>query len=253
MSLADNETTSAYTKPIHNMSIDAAPAIAVPFSKDKRFIDRTGQKHGRWTVINYAGHKTGRSMWFCICLCGTRRVVYANHMSSGRSRSCGCLEVEMSRSRFTTHGMSKTRPFRIWKQMIQRVTNPNNAAFPAYGGRGIKICERWLRSFELFWRDMQDGYSDKLTIERRDNSSDYSPENCRWATYKEQANNTRRNHLLTFDGRTMTITQWEKAQGFSDGVLRGRLHHGWTIIRALTQPARGASKRKADCPDKALT
>ena len=200
-------------------------------------IDLTGKTFGYWTVISRTvNSKEGRSMWMCRCKCGTERAVRGYNLRNGTSKSCGCLSAEMTKERSTTHGMTGTRLYKIWGQMIQRTTNKNDPWYSYYGGRGIVVCEEWRNSFEPFkaWA-VENGYKDNLTLDRRNNEEGYSPENCRWVTRAVQEENTRRTHFLTYKGKTKSITEWAKATGIKRSVLYDRINKmGWDIERALT-------------------
>jgi hypothetical protein len=128
--------------------------------------------------------------------------------------------------------MSKTRIYRIWKGIKARCHNTKDSAWPDYGGRGITVCDRWRDSFESFAKDMGEP-AGRATIERIDNSKGYSPENCRWATYKEQARNTRRNRVLTHNGETMCMSAWAEKLNVSPHLIKDRLSLGWSVDKAL--------------------
>lgn len=151
------------------------------------------------------------------------------------------------RARFTgndfrkTHGKTKTPEFAVWNGMISRCTNPNHRAYASYGGRGISVCDRWLDSFQSFLDDM--GSANGLTLERIDNDGDYTPENCRWATYKEQAYNRRSNRYITVDGVEKTITEWATDLGTTDPAIRNRLSLGWTEREAVLTPVKQYTRR----------
>lgn len=149
-----------------------------------------GLKVGRLLV----GKKTtraGRAAYECTCDCGGIKVVARTHLRSGAIRSCGCLHSEVTAKRNSSHGLSKTPTYRIWAAMVSRCHNPNHYGYAMYGGRGIAVCDRWRHDFLAFLSDMGER-PQGLSIDRIDNSKGYEPGNCRWATSKEQGQNTRR-------------------------------------------------------------
>lgn len=161
--------------------------------------DLTGQRFGRLTATTIAPRTTRAVAWECVCDCGGRKTALGLNLIRGRTRSCGCLKAETSRATllanqeaFTkqpVHGLTNSPTWRSWAAMIQRCTNPARSNWPYYGGRGIRVCDRW-HSFALFFKDM--GLRpDGMTIDRRENSGDYEPDNCFWATAKQQAANRR--------------------------------------------------------------
>jgi hypothetical protein len=131
------------------------------------------------------------------------------------------------------HGGSPT--YISWLSMRKRCSDPSHDNYRLYGGRGIKVCERWLNSFENFLADMGERPKGRF-LEREDNDGNYKPSNCKWATRSEQARNRRTNHLLTFQGRTQPLIAWAEETGISRLTLRSRLREGWSTERALQEP-----------------
>ncbi len=194
-----------------------------------------GQTFGRLTVIDRApNNKRGWSVWNCRCACGNSKCVSANSLKSGNTSSCGCLRKELLVARSETHGMHGTPVYIVWCNMRNRCNNHKNHSYKNYGGRGIKVCKRW-GSFEKFLTDMGERPEGKC-IERIDNNGGYTPENCRWATARQQANNKRNNHLVTYNGATLTLAQWGRKTGIRDRTLYDRLKSGWSAHNALTIP-----------------
>lgn len=206
--------------------------------------DLTGTRYGRLTVKSYAGQASnGHSLWTCICDCGNVTVVSGSNLQCGKQVSCGCKRRDQVGRLNRTHAASKSRLYRIWCNIISRTENPRIKSYRYYGAKGVKMCDEWRNSFDAF-RDwsMSHGYAEHLTIERLDNNKGYSPENCRWATWKEQFNHRTCSHLLTFNGRTQSIALWAEECNLPKGTVYRRLYDGWAIERALTEPVRGQAR-----------
>jgi hypothetical protein len=204
-------------------------------------LELVGKRFGRLQVLARAeNNKEGRSMWNCVCDCGNESIVMGKHLVNGDTQSCGCLMRERVGVINLKHGQTRTgdswKTWRTWSRIKARCLNPKNPAYRDYGGRGIKVCERWLGKdgFINFYNDM--GKSPKgLSIDRIDNNGDYSPENCRWATQKEQMNNTRRNRYIEYNGITLSITEWAIKSGIPKSTLWARIAYRlWTTEKILT-------------------
>lgn len=132
--------------------------------------------------------------------------------------------------------MADTKPYWVWRGFISRCRNKKNKNYKGYGGRGITFCRKW-KTFAGFWEDMHSGYKEGLSLDRINNNGNYCKENCRWATVKQQARNRRNNHLLTFNKKTYTITEWAQILGIKKVTLRNRVTRcAMPIEKALTKP-----------------
>lgn len=197
-----------------------------------RRIDLTGHRFSRLTVLGFVGvSDNGQALWECLCECGNIKTVAGHKLRGGEIKSCGCAHYKYG------HGMTNTRLYNIWCTMKARCTNPNSNKYGRYGGRGIKVCSEWLSDFKAFYDwAMANDYSEELSIDRIDYNGDYNPENCRWVTAKEQANNTSNNVLLTYNEQIHTISEWAEMCGLTYSALYHRLGRGWPLEKALSTP-----------------
>jgi hypothetical protein len=198
----------------------------------------TGQRFGKLKVTKDGPVKITRTGRFrtsvCLCDCGNTTVTYNADLRRGHVKSCGCYQREVTRKRSISHGLSGTKTHSAWESMLARCKYSNRASFVYYGGRGIRVCERW-KKFENFLADMGEN-PPGLSLDRIDSNGNYSPENCRWATRKEQNRNTRSNRILTVHGVTGCLIELCEHFGVKYGTTKSRLRYGWTPDRAFTEP-----------------
>ena len=182
-----------------------------------------GRKFGRLTVEGFSHQdKNSKAYWKCVCDCGNRKIAKAKLLKSGDTQSCGCLFLE----RVTDHGMYKSRTHKIWRGMIYRCNE--NYQNKYYKDKGIKVCDRWKNDFNNFLYDMGECPLG-LTIERIDYLGDYEPNNCRWASYKEQSLNKSNTRHLTINGVTKPVYIWAKENNIRYGLLLSRISKNWSI------------------------
>lgn len=211
-----------------------------------KFMDLTGQKFGRLIVVERAeNYKSGDARFKCKCDCGNEIIVASQRLKNGRSKSCGCLQKELTIKRSLTHGMTSTRVFRIWIDVKRRCVNPRTKNYKHYGARGITVCEEWKNDFMAFYNwSISNGYQENLTIDRIDVNGNYEPNNCRWATTKEQNANKTTARLIEFNGRTQYLFQWSTETGINSATILSRIRDGWSIEKALTTPVKKHNKQK---------
>ena len=175
-------------------------------------------------------------MWECKCDCGNTVVVHQQNLTNGHTKSCGCYNKELAIERNTTHGDTNNRIYRIWHDMMLRCNSQKHKSYKLYGGKGISVCESW-KDYNNFkkWA-IENGYSDNLSIDRKDGSGNYEPSNCRWASIVEQNNNTSRNLMFTIEGETKSLAEWCKEYNVPYSRVHGRVYDGWNIVDALTRP-----------------
>lgn len=209
-----------------------------------KLIDLTGKKFGRLTVIDRAPNSAKcETRWNCVCECGAKTTVRGKNLIQGITRSCGCIRKDPRPYR-NTHGMSRTRLYRIWSLIKNRCENENSPAYRNYGGRGIELCEDWHSSSAFFEWALSNGYAENLTIDRIDNNKGYSPENCRWVDETTQGNNKRTNRYITIGDKTKTLAQWCREYNMNYKAVHNRITKlEWDIEKALTTPVK-SSKNK---------
>jgi hypothetical protein len=200
-----------------------------------KFVDLTGQRFGRLTVIERAPNKGRRTMWLCKCDCGTEKVICQEDLHSGKTVSCGCYLLE----KVTKHGLYKTKEYRRLASMKDRCSNPNATHAHRYGGRGIKVCDEWRSDPKAFYEYVsklphfrENGY----TLNRINNDGDYEPGNVEWADSFTQMNNTSKNHLIEYNGEIKSITQWARIKNLPIDTVRSRIRRKWSTERALETP-----------------
>lgn len=202
------------------------------------------QKYGRWTVIKPAPRSAkGNLRWQCRCDCGADSLVLQRTLLDGRSRSCGCLSVEVfvarTSKRRRTHGHTVggyTPEYRAWLHMRNRCYNPNVKKFENHGGRGITVCDRWRDSFENFLADMGQRPSPKHSIDRIDNDGHYEPGNCRWAMPRVQQGNKSNNIRVEVEGESLALRHACDRYGVNYKLVHLRLRRGWPLDDAMARP-----------------
>lgn len=210
-------------------------------------VDYTGQRFHYLTVVRYISpnERSGCSRdkdtrnWLCKCDCGNYVRVRADQLKNDRIQSCGCMSRILSGEKHKKHGMKKTRLYRIWHNMKYRCENKRAKDYYRYGGRGITVCDEWSNDFRPFcaWAT-GNGYQDGLSLDRVDNSKGYSPENCRWASGKEQCRNRRNNLLIEYRGEQKTMAEWCELLGVDRALAYRRHRAGWTSEKTFETPTR---------------
>jgi hypothetical protein len=225
------------------MSLDlneSAESATLP--RNPKFVNLTGRVFCHVTVLSFAGQKSGKSRWNCVCVCGKRLVASSDTLKTN-NRSCGCKR----RGNFRHGGKARSNAntglrgaYVSWHGMLNRCLNENEPAYSNYGGRGISVCSRWLYSFERFLEDMGER-PDGMSIDRIDSNGDYTPENCRWASDKTQSVNRRSVVLIEIDGQRKCMSDWAKERGVDVRLISNRIKKGWSpgIVRRQRCPRSG--------------
>ena len=200
-------------------------------------VGRPGDRFGEWTVLKEVEKRGRRRVLLCRCSCGLEKPLLLEILLRGDSTKCrSCASRAMPRPA-RPPGKSQSPEYSCWHAMRQRCSNPHNASYSRYGGRGIKVCDRW-QLFDNFLADMGPRPSLEHTLDRLDNNKDYEPSNTRWSSADVQQNNKRSCTYLTAEGRTQTVKQWARELGIHHNTLRKRINSGWNIEQALAEPIR---------------
>lgn len=191
-------------------------------------IDLTEQRFGRLLVIECVGSNKNGRLWKCKCDCGKEKIISQSDLIQNKTISCGCYRREKAIRR----GLSHHRLYPVWQNIVSRCYKESQKCYKYYGGRGIKVCDEWKDNFVAFYNwAIANGYDEKAeygkcTIDRIDVNGDYEPQNCRWLTVKEQANNRRSNRLITINGETKTLQQWSDLYCIEHKTIAGRYKRG---------------------------
>lgn len=196
-----------------------------------------GDTYGRYTVLGVF-KESGRTYARVQCSCNSpARYVRTDGLKNGTSKSCGCARIES----VTKHGLWSNPVFNIWANMISRCYNKKNNRYSRYGGRGIKVCERW-KDVSNFVADMGATFKEGLTIDRINNDGNYEPSNCQWSTRARQNRNYSRNVILHHDGKSMCVVDWASELNLNPKLIYERKKAGWSDYDALTKPAKRQGK-----------
>lgn len=205
--------------------------------------DLKGQVFGRLTVFSFKEIRNKKSIWECKCECGKIVSIIGTNLTSKHTQSCGCLLSDKNKKRLTTHGLRKHPLYKIYDGMVQRCYNEKSTRYNNYGGRGIKVCRRWKESIQNFIDDMGDRPSLNHTLDRKDVNGDYTPENCKWATYTEQNRNQTNNVYLSYLGEEKLLIEWCEFLDLNYSEVYNRLYNNWNIVQALTTPTKNKFKK----------
>ena len=221
-----------------------------------QFIDLTGARFGRLAVIGLADKRGRHQRWLCQCDCGKQTKSFGFSLRDGKSQSCGCIAAEKSKARWEnptpemraaqsakvkkTHQKSKHPAYRVWTDMKSRCNKEGHKWFPSYGGRGVRVCERWS-SFENFWDDIGHAWQKGLQLGRIDNDKGYSPENCRWETPEQQQSNKSNNVFVDTEVGRLTMSQAARHYGISRACLGYRIRSGYPVEK-LFNPSQRSGK-----------
>jgi len=205
---------------------------SIPLSANTKKLHN--QKFGLLTAIIPVGYAEGKSVtWLCKCECGKEKVIRGYSLTSGNSKSCGCVRLKNLIKRNTKHNMSNCPEYNAFMEMRKRCNNKNGERYSDYGGRGISIK---YKDFMEFYNDVGKKPTPQHSIDRIDNDGNYEPGNCKWSTIKEQNRNSRNCVMIEFQGKTRCATEWAEEFGIKATMIRDRIKLGWSAERALTSP-----------------
>ena len=204
------------------------------------FIDLTGQKFSRLVVLKRVYKKNNtRTFWECECSCGNKTVVEGANLKNGNTKSCGCINKEKIGAVNKTHGKARTPLYNVYLSMKARCNNQKDQAYKNYGMKGIIVCKEWSDDFLMFYNwAINNGYRKGLTIDRIDNSGDYTPSNCRWVTMQTQQNNRSNNILIYYKGEKRRIRHVADELGVSYNYIVNRYHRDYTKERERAKELR---------------
>lgn len=198
-----------------------------------------GNKYGMLTVIEKGeSTKRGKLTWKCRCDCGNikKKSVNGYDLKSGKVKSCGCYYSISNARRNVTHGDTSSRLYRIWQGVKARCYRKSTKEYAYYGGKGINVCKDWLEYLKFKEWAYNNGYSDKLTLDRIDNNKGYFPDNCRWVSYTIQARNRSNNRVVNVNQEEHTLSEWSEISGINAATIAWRLDHGWNEDELFMKP-----------------
>ena len=201
--------------------------------------DLTGQKFGYLTVLRRDGSTNhGNALWLCKCVCGKETIVASSNLIRNFITSCGCKRSETISNKNKKHGKSRSRIYLLWSRIKVRCTKPNCSHYKNYGGRGITYDSSW-EYFENFYKwALDNGYKDNLTIERIDVNGNYCPENCKWITLKEQAQNRRNTYRINYKGKEYCASELARMFNIKVDTLKKRINSGMSVEDAINKPVK---------------
>jgi len=204
-----------------------------------------GKKFCRLSVISkYGSNKHKKIVYECLCECGNKTKIIGSRLKNGHTKSCGCLHLEnIKNGTNTRHGLSNHKLNNVWNSIKDRCFNKNNKDYKHYGGRGIIMCDEWKNDFKKFYDwAILNGYKKGLSIDRIDNNGNYTPENCRLVTQKEQVRNTRINRKIEYNGDKKLIIEWCEELNLKLSVITNRIYRGWSVEKTFETPIKTKSK-----------